>query len=64
MPELLPATESIRCLYGLYHSPFREVTRQIDMSELFVPVNYDVVVDDIGDLLIDFALIFGVVLRD
>ena len=56
-PELRPATENVRGIYGPQHDPIGECTVQIKIPELSVVITYDVIVDDIQeDLLIDATM--------
>ena len=56
-PELRPSSDTIRGLYGPYHSPQGKCTVQVEIAELGIIVEYDVVVDDIEeDLLIDAGM--------
>lgn len=57
-PELRPAREGVRGLYGPRHDPMGECTVQITIPDLKVSVTYDVIVDDIEDeFLIDAAFL-------
>jgi len=56
-PELRPATENLRGLYGPAHQPIGQCTVRMEIPELCVRVSYDVVVDDIAeDMLVDASL--------
>ena len=56
-PELRPAEESVKGLYGAEHKPRGICTVEIEIPELSVIINYDVVIDDIEeDLLIDATM--------
>ena len=56
-PELRPATENIRGIFGPQHKPFGECTVKVTIPDLAVEIEYDVVIDDIEeDLLIDATM--------